>query len=437
MLVQKWNGKYFEFVSLKSLGLRIQLGHNPGQKCLNPRQAFNDEFVVIDTHGIHDVSLDFCDCMTAKGHIHQLLQMAWFPSTTADPKTAATFRVLEQYHLLSFESKVSAYEFYHALSRMTDNTGLLNIKNQYEAFLRIIREWRHLKMLKRAGRGHDPKGVDETAEGECAVLCPACPQPGKNLPADYNAPGPKRWLYSLFLAIDANFCLKRKVVSKDSVDPSLSRGWAYFVEDRAYKDFLYKNLDVAQEKSTCSSHNAVNMADTKANRGLAATGLGTVDCARHNMKRPNAVGDLQKGEKYINMDYLFFSTLRHSTIDTLNISYDIACQWHKKLWDRMRAFPSSMQLNHTAKTTSFFVPKFHLPAHIEKCNILLRKLKDALPERMDHQVALEELEEGLKGEYGAALEQWREQVEAWENDTTQPNPFERKAESRHPSHLWY
>jgi hypothetical protein len=39
------------------------------------------------------------------------------------------------------------------------------------------------------------------------------------------------------------------------------------------------------------------MADTKSNRGLAATGLGTVDCARHNMKRPNAVGDLQKGER--------------------------------------------------------------------------------------------------------------------------------------------
>ncbi|KAG2128892.1 uncharacterized protein EDB93DRAFT_1095800, partial [Suillus bovinus] len=51
------------------------------------------------------------------------------------------------------------------------------------------------------------------------------------------------------------------------------------------------------QKSTCSSHNAVNMADTKYNYGLAATGLGTVDCACHNMKWPNAVGDLQKGER--------------------------------------------------------------------------------------------------------------------------------------------
>lgn len=43
----------------------------------------------------------------------------------------------------------------------------------------------------------------------------------------------------------------------------------------------------------------MNMADTKLSQGLAATGVGTVDCARHNMKRPNGVGDLQKGEKWV------------------------------------------------------------------------------------------------------------------------------------------
>lgn len=51
--------------------------------------------------------------------------------------------------------------------------------------MRMIREWRHLKMLKRSGRGHDPKGIDATTQGECAVLCPACPHPGKNLPANW------------------------------------------------------------------------------------------------------------------------------------------------------------------------------------------------------------------------------------------------------------
>lgn len=31
-------------------------------------------------------------------------------------------------------------------------------------------------MLKRSGRGHDPGGVAGTGPGECALLCPACPQ---------------------------------------------------------------------------------------------------------------------------------------------------------------------------------------------------------------------------------------------------------------------
>jgi len=106
----------------------VQLGHYPGNICPNPHRAFNDEFVVIDSHGIHCVALDFCNCSTAKSHSQQLLRASWFPSTSDNPRTAATFRVLQQYHLLSLESKVSAYGFYHSLARRSDNTGLMPAK---------------------------------------------------------------------------------------------------------------------------------------------------------------------------------------------------------------------------------------------------------------------------------------------------------------------
>jgi hypothetical protein len=60
--------------------------------------------------------------------------------------------------------------------------------------MRMMREWRFLKMMKRAGRGHDPAGIAATKPGECAVLCPACPQPGINLPEDWKyAPLSKRY----------------------------------------------------------------------------------------------------------------------------------------------------------------------------------------------------------------------------------------------------
>ena len=50
--------------------------------------------------------------------------------------------------------------------------------------------------------------------------------------------------------MDANFRLKRKMISTDAADPSLSNGWAYFVEESEFKSFLdaFGNL-VIQEVS--------------------------------------------------------------------------------------------------------------------------------------------------------------------------------------------
>jgi hypothetical protein len=42
-------------------------------------------------------------------------------------------------------------------------------------------------MLKRAGRAFDSRGVEGTLPGELAVECPACPQPGVNIPDDWEA----------------------------------------------------------------------------------------------------------------------------------------------------------------------------------------------------------------------------------------------------------
>ncbi|KAG1857808.1 hypothetical protein F4604DRAFT_1685104 [Suillus subluteus] len=326
-----------------------------------------------------------------------------------------------------------------------------------------------------------------TSQGECAVLCPACPQPGKNLPDGWQtATKAKLWLYAVFLAIDANFRLKRQNVSSDQADPSLSKGWAYFIKEKDYKAFLAKHLNDAQEKSTCSSHNTVNMVDTKQSQGLAATGIGTVDCACHNFKWLNGVGGLQKGKKYLNMDYLFFSTLRGTQLKMLNVSYDIACQWHKHLWACMKSFPQSLGLDYLTKVICFFIPKFHLPVHVGKCqtvflfnftrfvgrtdgkapergwsNInpmassmkamgpgcrrdtldnhfgdwnwkktvglgasLLHKMRDALTEKAAHEVAFEEFDAAITPQHRSA---WLAEMKTWEenpNDTSIPNPLE-------------
>ena len=106
-------------------------------------------------------------------------------------------------------------------------------------------------MVIRAGRGHDPSGVSTTAEGQCAVLCPACPYPGVNMSPNWESDAEKwyaylykicldllngsRYIHARFVALDANFRLKRKNVSSNRIDPGLSKGWAYFVEDVKYR----------------------------------------------------------------------------------------------------------------------------------------------------------------------------------------------------------
>ncbi|KAG1844478.1 hypothetical protein F4604DRAFT_1884448 [Suillus subluteus] len=481
--VKQWQDRYFHPTTLKCLGLCIQLGDHTGQSCRNPKPAFDDDFVVIDVHGIHEVVLNFCDCANAPSHYRQLLHSHFFPATSTDLRTAATFSVLEHFHLLSFESKVSAYD---------DNTGIKPIKDCYSVVLRIMRQWRNLTSLKWSGRGHDPAGVDAMQQGQLAVLCPACLQLRKNVPEDLaDVSSNERWIYSLFLAIDANFRLKHCLVLNNIKDPGLSCGWGYFVEEGQYKTYLRNHADVMQEKSMCISHNAINMADTKLSKGLAATGVGSVVCARHDMQLASGVGYLQRGEKYMNMDYIVFSTLSaFASTPIVNFSYNVACQWHKKLWQRVLTLPLQLQPNHAHTAFNFFVPKFHIATHIAACQtnfsfnwtpgvgqtdgeapecgwadinriaastkemgpgsrrevlddhfgdwnwkkvtafgrVLLRKVKEAVKAETEHRHALMELEESIKeSDLGVvSLTNWTNEVLAWELDHSKPNPFESK-----------
>ncbi|KAJ7130028.1 hypothetical protein C8R43DRAFT_896340 [Mycena crocata] len=365
-----WTGVMFQKKTGKDLGLRIQLGHwhQKERICPLPERAPGDDFVIVDDHGVHEVHLDCCGC-GGGSHVLQLLRAGLLPATSQAPRTASTFSVLRRFSLLCFESKCSAYEFYHSLARETDNTGLSPAKDRYHEFLRMTRIWDHLQMLKRAGRGHDPTGATGTKAGQCALLCPACPQPGKNMPPGWkDVPEDQRFLYALFLAIDANFRLKRKDISSEEADPGLGPGWAFFDEVKAYMAHLAEHWDEPQERSTCVAHDAVDKPDRES-RGTASSGIGTVDCARHNMKRPLGVGDLQLGERYVNMDYMFFRSIVDSGIDRFFVSYDIACQWHKNIWVRMSKYSPSLWFEGDRKYMTFLVPKFHFPAHIEECNL--------------------------------------------------------------------
>lgn len=113
---------FWTYTSLKDIGLRVQLGHSD-LTCACPVRGHTD-FLVLHVNGIHWVNVDFCGCDRRVSHRQQLLRCDWFPSTVHQPQTACTRRVLEHFLLLTWSSKVSAFEYYQTLERLTDNTGI-------------------------------------------------------------------------------------------------------------------------------------------------------------------------------------------------------------------------------------------------------------------------------------------------------------------------
>ena len=186
---QRWTGSTFVKCSLKSLGLRIQLNHL-GLKCANPEPC-HSKFTVLHTNGIHEVAFDYCNCRPLS-KFRQLLRRGLYPSSQENPRSCATFTLLEQLHMVNLTTKCSTYDFYRALEKLTNNRGIDIPKSKYRLLLRILLQWRHLKMLKRAGRGHDESGARGTQEGELALVCPSCPHPGINIPDDWANASPEK-----------------------------------------------------------------------------------------------------------------------------------------------------------------------------------------------------------------------------------------------------
>lgn len=108
--------------SLRDLGLRVVLGHEPHKHCPT-KEEHPGEFTVIHTNGIHVVNVQFCRCRGIPRR-RQLLSIGWYPSSPLKPQTCATISVLQQFHLLNLQGKLPAYSFYRALEYLTDNTGM-------------------------------------------------------------------------------------------------------------------------------------------------------------------------------------------------------------------------------------------------------------------------------------------------------------------------
>ncbi|KAJ7021079.1 hypothetical protein C8F04DRAFT_1274148 [Mycena alexandri] len=373
-MIEKWNGDFFEPLPLNELAVetRVQLGHVPGSFCPKATPAHKD-FVVIDTLGIRIVKLNFCGCESMVTHRQQLMRACLWPATSLDPQTCATFNAIRLFEVQNCLGKISAYDFVRSLELLTNNDGLKPTEDRRRAFRAIVRQYRMMDMLKRAGRGQEDSGIPGTGQGELALDCRACPQPEKNLPdgwedIDWDAMDEdQRYKYFLILSQDANFKLINRNVSTEERDPVVDDGTGYFCNRADYSAHIRKHVD-EEEMSSCSGFQAMFLANAKRVKGLRVTGIGGVTCARHNMWRPNGLGDLQAGERSCNMDFLFFSAVLNFALLWLILSYDIACQYSKNIWTRMPALPAKYHLKIDRLNIRWMVPNFHLPPHKTGCH---------------------------------------------------------------------
>ncbi|KAJ7138480.1 hypothetical protein C8R43DRAFT_1089333 [Mycena crocata] len=358
-VIKEWSGEFWIDTTLAQIGLVYQLGHG-GFPCVAPV--------------VHQLHIRYCGCSKSDhaDHLEQLLRNAWYPASVTDPATCATFKTLDAFRLYNVVGNMNVHDFIHAMERGTDakaSTGMTWLPDRYKQFQRMARQWAFLLRVKRAGRGHDAEGLDNTKLRDCAIICWACPYEGRNLPLDWRDVDPKlRFLYMLLLAVDANFKLKNRKRANEIDDPSLGPGWGYWVEPRRYRRHIRKYV-AEKDMSTCIAFAALLQKDTRLTTGLRASGVGGCVCTRHECVRPNGVGDLQKGERYANMDFIVMSALVGFNLLLLTISYDIACQWKKNLEDRCAKLPRKLRLPFSQFTYQCALPVWHAASHDEKCQV--------------------------------------------------------------------
>ena len=112
--------------------------------------------------------------------------------------------------------------------------------------MRLFRIWFDLEARKHAGFGHNTSLATNQQPGSLVLFCPACPQPGINLPDGWNTDPDAKWKYGRVINIDGNFKADHLAMHTPD-DLSLSDGLGFFVGSTLYK----KHIETAQERQVC------------------------------------------------------------------------------------------------------------------------------------------------------------------------------------------
>jgi hypothetical protein len=221
---------------------------------------------VVHSNGLHHIAMVSCHCRGDDVLPLDLFAAQLIPASLKRIKTVFTAQVLDMFRLSNLELKASAYQFYQLLRRLTRPMAPAEVDNLYREFRRMSRLWRWMKKLKWAGYAGSTKPVNEISPGELAIYCPACPQPGINIPENWKEDLQRhvniflkniflinfiRWVYKRIFVADGNFKADHVKQKHEAGDVWLSEGSGMIPRREEYLSFLASAI----ERLTVSIHN--------------------------------------------------------------------------------------------------------------------------------------------------------------------------------------
>ena len=117
--ISQWNGQYFKPITLRDIGYVVYLGHG-GIPCPATGDHVTTDVVFVDVGCIYIHKVAWCRCSNAHSKAVQLLRMRQYPASLTSPRTAFTFRVLDDFYMDSVQCNTTAEAFCRKKQRLTN-----------------------------------------------------------------------------------------------------------------------------------------------------------------------------------------------------------------------------------------------------------------------------------------------------------------------------
>jgi hypothetical protein len=158
----------------------------------------------------------FCICPNTGPKDELLLRAGLLASSFKQIETAFTFAVLDDFLTDNLECKTTAQQYYSKLQSITNRMFpdhvpvchvdinidmhiycvlMISLQNLYKQLLRASCQWCDITNRMQSGLWYQQE-KDSLPDGSMAIFCPACPQPGINLPEDWKE------RYNLYVLMD-------------------------------------------------------------------------------------------------------------------------------------------------------------------------------------------------------------------------------------------